>query len=63
MNVLYSNTVTLYVVYVAGKDEMERHAIYTDENKAKRCADMLRYSGFVGSIYVYKEITEKIYSA
>lgn len=53
----------MFSVYVAGKEEMELYAKYTDEKKAIKCADVLRYSGQVGSIFVYKEIREKIYSA
>lgn len=53
----------MFCVYVAGRDEMELYAKFTEEKKAIRCANTLRYSGQPGSIIVYKEIVKKIYSA
>lgn len=53
---------TLYVVYVAGNDCMEKYKAFEDLEKAKQCADTCRKSN-KGTIFVLKETYEQVYSA
>ena len=53
---------TFYVVYVAGEYSMEVYKRFSNESDAVKCAKTLRTQQ-KGSIYVYKETCEKIFSA
>lgn len=53
---------TLYVVYVAGDDRMEKYKSFDDLEKAKQCADTCRKFNN-GTIFVRKETYEKVYYA
>jgi hypothetical protein len=51
-----------YVVYVAGDYNMERFESFDNEEAAIECAKTLR-NGMVGSIYVQKVETTRIFNA
>ena len=53
---------TLFVVYVAGLDSMERYAAFDNLEQAQQCADNCRKFN-KGTIYVLRETYEKVYSA
>lgn len=52
---------TWYVVYVAGEDRMERYKAFETFEEAKKCADNYRRFN-KGSIWVYKETSDQVYS-
>ena len=53
---------TLYIVYVAGYDCMERYKAFDNLEDAKKCADIERKFN-KGTIYVSKETYEDVYHA
>lgn len=53
---------TLYIVYVAGYDCMERYKAFDNLEEAKKCADTCRKFN-KGTIYVRKETYEDVYYA